>query len=62
VARPGEAVREGDTVAILESMKMEIAVKAGCDGVLTEWLVAEGKPVAAGQHIAVFTATQLQPN
>jgi urea carboxylase len=24
--------------------------------VLDEWLVAEGKPVAAGQRIAIFTA------
>jgi len=37
-------------------MKMEIPVVATADGVLDEWLVAEGKPVAAGQRIAVFTA------
>jgi urea carboxylase len=58
VAQPGQSVREGDTLAILESMKMEIAVKALSDGVLAEWLVAEGKPVAAGQHIAVFNNKQ----
>jgi len=57
VAQAGERVREGDTLAILESMKMEIAVKATNDGVLTEWLVGEGKPVAAGQHIAIFAIT-----
>ena len=56
VAAPGQAVREGDTLAILESMKMEIPVTASADGVVAEWLVGEGKPVAAGQHIAVFTA------
>jgi urea carboxylase len=56
VAKAGQAVREGDTLAVLESMKMEIALKANSDGVLAEWLVGEGKPVAAGQHIAVFTA------
>jgi urea carboxylase len=38
-------------------MKMEIAVKASSDGALAEWLVGEGKPVAAGQHIAIFSAT-----
>jgi urea carboxylase len=58
LAPAGAAVREGDTLAILESMKMEIAIKAVSDGVLAEWLVGEGKPVAAGQHIAVFNATQ----
>jgi urea carboxylase len=56
VVQAGQPVREGDTLAILESMKMEIAVKATSDGVLAEWLVGEGKPVAAGQHIAIFTA------
>jgi urea carboxylase len=55
VAKAGQAVREGDTLAVLESMKMEIALKANSDGVLAEWLVGEGKPVAAGQHIAIFT-------
>jgi urea carboxylase len=58
LAPAGAAVREGDTLAILESMKMEIAIKANSDGVLAEWLVGEGKPVAAGQHIAVFSATE----
>jgi urea carboxylase len=56
VVPPGAAVREGETLAIFESMKMEIPVVATADGVLDEWLVAEGKPVAAGQRIAVFTA------
>jgi urea carboxylase len=54
VARPGDVVEEGDTIAILESMKMEIAVKAIHAGQLVEWLVAEGKPVSAGQNIAIF--------
>jgi urea carboxylase len=54
MVRPGEAVAEGDTIAILESMKMEIPLTAAASGVLVEWLVGEGKPVAAGQHIAIF--------
>jgi urea carboxylase len=56
VVPPGATVREGDTLAIFESMKMEIPVVATADGVLAEWLVSEGKPVAAGQRIAIFTA------
>jgi urea carboxylase len=56
VAKPGDKLAEGDTVAILESMKMEIPLTATSAGVLVEWLVGEGKPVAAGQHIAVFRA------
>jgi urea carboxylase len=56
VVAAGATVRAGDTLAIFESMKMEIPVVAGAAGVLDEWLVAEGKPVAAGQRIAVFSA------
>ena len=64
VVHPGDTVAEGDTIAILESMKMEIAVKATHAGELVEWLVGEGKPVAAGQNIAVFrdAATQAGPH
>jgi urea carboxylase len=54
VAAAGTQVREGDTLAVLESMKMEIALKASSDGTVTEWLVGEGKAVAAGQHVAIF--------
>ncbi len=55
VVQPGEAIEEGAVIAILESMKMEIPLTATNAGVLTEWLVAEGTPVNAGQGIAVFT-------
>ncbi|MYM35781.1 urea carboxylase [Duganella sp. FT94W] len=58
VAPAGTWVREGDTLAILESMKMEIALKATCDGTVAEWLVGEGRAVAAGQHVAVFNIQQ----
>jgi urea carboxylase len=54
LAKPGSAVAAGDTLAIFESMKMEIPLLASAPGVVQEWLVSEGKPVAAGQNIAVF--------
>jgi urea carboxylase len=54
LAKPGSAVAAGDTLAIFESMKMEIPLLASAPGVVREWLVSEGKPVAAGQNIAVF--------
>jgi urea carboxylase len=54
LAQPGDAIAEGDTIAILESMKMEIPLLASADGVLVEWLVGEGRPVNAGQNIAIF--------
>jgi acetyl/propionyl-CoA carboxylase alpha subunit len=33
-AKPGDEVRAGDTLMIIESMKLETAIKAGCDGVV----------------------------
>ncbi|MDY7573921.1 urea carboxylase [Actimicrobium sp. CCI2.3] len=55
VAQAGATVAAGDTVAILESMKMEIPLTATRAGVMGEWLVGEGTPVAAGQAIAVLS-------
>jgi acetyl-CoA carboxylase biotin carboxyl carrier protein len=42
----GDEVAEGDEVAILESMKMEMPVEAELEGRVTEILVEEGQPVA----------------
>jgi acetyl-CoA carboxylase biotin carboxyl carrier protein len=44
----GEAVREGQTVVILESMKMEMPVESAADGKVTAILVAEGQSVEEG--------------
>lgn len=49
---PGQAVQEGDTLVIVESMKMEIPVSAPRAGVVTEICVAEGDAVAEDQWIA----------
>jgi biotin carboxyl carrier protein len=51
-AAPGTAVAEGDTLLIVESMKMEIPVCAPCAGVVRQVFVAEGEPVAEGQPVA----------
>jgi urea carboxylase len=56
----GDAVKAGDTLAIMESMKMEIPLIATNAGTLTQWLVTEGSPVSAGQHIAIFGHHQEQ--
>ena len=49
----GTAVGEGDTIVIVESMKMEIPIAATCTGVVREILVAEGDPVTEDQAVAV---------
>jgi acetyl-CoA carboxylase biotin carboxyl carrier protein len=50
---PGATVAEGDTLVILESMKMEIPVVAPQDGTVTAVNVVEGGVVQEGDVIAV---------
>ena len=54
VAKAGDAVEEGDTLVILESMKMEIPVVAEADGTVREISVNEGDVVQEGDLIAVI--------
>ncbi len=53
VTEVGQTLAPGDTVMILESMKMEIPVIAEDGGRLIELRVTEGTPVAEGQTVAV---------
>ncbi len=54
VAAEGESVADGDTLVILESMKMEIPVLAEDSGTLTRLAVAEGDVVQEGDLIAII--------
>jgi acetyl-CoA carboxylase biotin carboxyl carrier protein len=54
VKSAGDSVEEGDTLVILESMKMEIPVIAESDGVLSQVAVNEGDVVQEGDLIAVI--------
>lgn len=47
----GQSVAEGDTLVIVESMKMEIPICAPASGVVTEIFVAEGEPVGDDQVV-----------
>lgn len=47
----GQSVSEGDTLVIVESMKMEIPISAPASGVVSEILIAEGEPVADDQVV-----------
>jgi biotin carboxyl carrier protein len=53
LASPGDTVAEGDTLVILESMKMEIPVLAESDGVVKQIAVHEGEVIQEGDLIAV---------
>jgi acetyl-CoA carboxylase biotin carboxyl carrier protein len=50
----GDSVAEGDTVVILESMKMEMPVEAEDPGVVKEILVQEGQSVSEGDALVVL--------
>jgi acetyl-CoA carboxylase biotin carboxyl carrier protein len=47
----GQSVSEGDTLVIVESMKMEIPISAPAAGVVRDILIAEGEPVADDQVV-----------
>jgi len=49
--KPGVRVNTGDTVALLESMKMIIEIKSHLSGVVEEVYVTSGKPVNKGEKI-----------
>ena len=50
----GDAIEEGDTVAILESMKMEMPVEAEDSGTVTEIRCEEGQAVNEGEVLVVL--------
>jgi biotin carboxyl carrier protein len=54
VAAEGDQINDGDTLVVLESMKMEIPVLAEVSGTLTSLGVAEGDVVQEGDLIAVI--------
>jgi acetyl-CoA carboxylase biotin carboxyl carrier protein len=54
VAAEGDSVADGDTLVILESMKMEIPVLAEDAGTLVRLAVGEGDVVQEGDLIAVI--------
>jgi urea carboxylase len=53
----GQRVGRGDTLVVLESMKMEIAIEAPLEGTVVELFVAEGRPVAPGQPLALVRSS-----
>lgn len=50
----GDEVEDGDTVVILESMKMEIPVEAEDDGTVKEIRCEEGQSVSEGEVLVVL--------
>ena len=50
----GQQVDEGDTLVIIESMKMEMPIEAADPGKVVEVKAKEGQPVAEGDVLLVI--------
>jgi len=53
-SKPGDKVESGDTLLVIESMKMEIPVITEDGGTVQEILVKPKDPVAEGQVVAIL--------
>ena len=54
LVKPGDRVKKGDTVAVVEAMKVETAVMAPQKGKVKEILVTRGDAVESGDLLVVL--------
>jgi len=52
--KPGDEVKEGDTLCLLESMKMENPILAPVGGIITKLEISVGQTVNAGDLVAII--------
>ncbi|WP_293265079.1 acetyl/propionyl/methylcrotonyl-CoA carboxylase subunit alpha [Neptunomonas sp.] len=58
LAEPGQSVSEGDTLVIMEAMKMEHSIRAPHDGVVSEIFFAVGDLVSDGAALVAVTPAE----
>ncbi len=52
--KPGDEVKEGDTLCLLESMKMENPILTPVGGTITEIKISVGQVVGTGDVVAII--------
>ena len=56
LVKPGDSVKKGDPILVLEAMKMENLIKAPGDAVVRSVPAEKGRPVEKGQLLVSFDA------
>jgi 3-methylcrotonyl-CoA carboxylase alpha subunit len=60
-ATPGMAVAKGETLAVMEAMKMELTLSAPRDGTVAEVLVSQGEQVIEGAVLLILEPEEGEP-
>lgn len=50
----GDEIKQGESVVVLESMKMQVAVKSPRDGIIKELKVKEGQSISRNDVVAIL--------
>lgn len=50
----GDSVKQGDNIVVLESMKMQVAIKSHRDGVIRELKVKDGQSISRNDVVAIL--------
>lgn len=50
----GDSVKKGDNIVVLESMKMQVAIKSHRDGIVKELRVKEGQSISRNDVVAIL--------
>ncbi len=54
LVQPGQAIKKGETLLVLEAMKMENSFKAPADAIIKEIKISEKQAVEKGQELITF--------
>lgn len=58
LVKPKQQVKQGDALAVMEAMKLQMTLTAGGDAMVDEVLVKEGEMIAEGAELVKLTALE----